>query len=848
MHTVARRSRRTRGPAIIGTVVTALALVVPAAVHAQTNLALNKPVTASANPQYAATNAVDGNVGTRWSSAQGVDPQWIYVDLGAATSIGKVILRWEAAFAKAYQIQTSPDAATWTSIYSTTTGPGGTETLAVSGTGRYVRLYGTVRATIYGYSLWEFEIYAPTGATATSTATATATARPTATATTRATATATTRATFTATATATATATPTARGTATPTATVGSVVSLFDGGTALEPDMIVDTPTALITRWGDRSRDRHAREANFASYDHYLPLYFQYRTHQIEMIDHVAKGQPGGITINITSLWTINLKDVRLFYSGVGGENLYYANFQAAKIDDHHYTATINYNNPKTNAPMAIGDRMEIEISLFLNADVPGGGRTNYYGTAYLYKIGQGIVPWYKFDPNYHPDTDANAPVLNDSWPIDPTGWLGGKTTIGYNYSAEPQHRFKQMATNMSWANVQPFVLGRRYHHTDFGDGTHSETGNPVFTEQIGKLGPRFVARSCVGCHTNNGRALPPATTGTTLTQYAVKVGSDANGSSHPNLGKVLQSQSTSGAAEATVNIGSWATTPGTYGDGSAYSLRKPSYAFTGVTPAFYSPRIAAQLAGMGLLEAVSESTINALADPNDNNGDGISGRMQVVTDPETGQPRMGRFGWKAGAARIKHQIAGALSNDMGVQTSVFPNPDCGSAQTCSAAGSELADSDLDEWVRYIATLGVTARRDLSDATALHGESLFTSIGCTKCHVATLVTSPFHPFWELRNQTIHPYTDLLLHDMGTGLADNMGEGLATGAEWRTPPLWNIGLTAGVSGGEAYLHDGRARTLEEAILWHGGEGNTAKEAFRTLSAGDRAALIAFLRSL
>src|SRR5205814_10446297 len=149
---------------------------------------------------------------------------------------------------------------------------------------------------------------------------------------------------------------------------------------------------------------------------------------------------------------------------------------------------------------------------------------------------------------------------------------------------------------------------------------------------------------------------------------------------------------------------------------------------------------------------------------------------------------------------------------------------------------------------RYIALLGVAARRDLSNAQALQGEQLFTTANCVKCHTPTLTTSPYHPLTELRNQTIHPYTDLLLHDMGAGLADNLGEGSATGSEWRTSPLWSIGLTAGVSGGEAYLHDGRARSLEEAILWHGGEAEAAKETFRTMTAADRTALIQFLKSL
>lgn len=179
---------------------------------------------------------------------------------------------------------------------------------------------------------------------------------------------------------------------------------------------------------------------------------------------------------------------------------------------------------------------------------------------------------------------------------------------------------------------------------------------------------------------------------------------------------------------------------------------------------------------------------------------------------------RLGRFGWKAGMAKVKHQIADALNRDIGVTTSIFPALDCGPSQSgCSGTSTELSSSDLDTLTRYIALLGVPARRDLRDATALRGETLFNNAGCAKCHTATLTTSNYHPNSELRGQTIHPYTDPLLHDMGSGLADNLGEGIATGAEWRTPPLWGIGLTAGISGGEAYLHDGRARNLQHEQL-------------------------------
>ena len=212
--------------------------------------------------------------------------------------------------------------------------------------------------------------------------------------------------------------------------------------------------------------------------------------------------------------------------------------------------------------------------------------------------------------------------------------------------------------------------------------------------------------------------------------------------------------------------------------------------------------------------------------------------------------PRLGRFGWKAGKAKVAHQVAGAFNTDMGVMTSVMPKPDCGSEQTnCgNASGSELADSNLVHLVDYISLLGVVARRDYSDPEALRGENLFAAAGCAACHAPTVTTGAYHPKRELRSQTIHPFTDLLLHDMGPGLADNLPEGLASGSEWRTAPLWSISLSDSVSGGASYLHDGRARTLKEAILWHGGEAEKAANNFKAMPAGDADAVIKFLKSL
>lgn len=636
---------------------------------------------------------------------------------------------------------------------------------------------------------------------------------------------------------------PTAVITAQPDTGAG-IVPLFDTSTVLEPDTVSNTPTALITFLGDRARDRHAREGNFMLYDHYLSWYWEQRVAQIQIIDRVAKGG-SDITFNYTTQDQLNPAEFRTFFRGITTVAEYQNNQQATLVSsnvssfpgemDFNYTAKITAN-AQFNRPLQIGDRVEIEISQFLLD--PRHGRDNYYGTVLLYVVGQGIVPWQEGqDMGLNGGIVGNVNQSLDSYPLPTNAWLGGRTTLPYQYSNEPTNHFKELAGNISPVNAHLFMLGRRLHHTDFGDGSHSEPDNPIYTEQVGKLGPKFVNRSCVACHVNNGRALPPAI-GALMLQSVVKVGSDAKGSPDPVLGSELQPQSTSGSSDGSVTISSYTTINGQYGDGTSYTLRKPNYAFQGVTPQFYSVRLAPQLVGLGLLEAVSEDTVETMANA------GTGGRVATVLDPQTSQHRLGRFNYKGGKARLSHQIAGALNNDMGVTTSIFPALD---GETTNGA-PELSDVDLDHLTRYIALLGVSARRGLTNTQALHGEQLFASAGCARCHQPTLTTSSHHPLAELRNQTIHPYTDLLLHDLGPGLADNMGEGEATGAEWRTAPLWNIGLTAGVSGGEAYLHDGRARTLEEAILWHDGDGAAAKEVFRNMSAADRADLIAFLKSL
>jgi len=615
------------------------------------------------------------------------------------------------------------------------------------------------------------------------------------------------------------------------------IVALFNSSTALEPEVSYETSTARITRFADRARDRHAREAQFNSYDHYLSWYWEQRVAKIEIIDRVAKGGTS-ITFNFTTEAPLNPAEFRAFYRGITTVAEYHYNAIATFVSSspsstpgetaYLYTATLSSKLPENRALLA-GDRIEVEISQFLLA--PRNGRSNYYGTTFLYVVGQGIVPWY------------GSGSLLDSFPLPQTAWLGGLTTLPYQYSNEPEHRFKQTAGNISPTNGHAFMLGRRLHHTDLSTGTHTEPGNPLFTAQAGKLGPKFVAQSCVECHVNNGRSLPPAI-GVPLLKAVVKVGMDKDGTPHPLLGGELQPKSVSGANEGNAKIAGYTITSGTYTDGTAYSLRKPNYTFDGVTPSFFSVRMAPQLVGLGLLEAIDEKVVLAMADPNDSNGNGVSGRIAAVMDPETGTSRLGRFTYKAAQPKVVHQIAYALNKDMSVTTAMFPTLDGETA----VRPAEISTTELDQMNRYVSLLGVAARRDLTSTETLRGEQLFQTVSCTDCHTPQLTTSPYHPMAELRNQTIRPFTDMLLHDMGPGLADNMGEDGAGGAEWRTAPLWSIGLTAGVSGGEAYLHDGRARTLEEAILWHGGEAERSKEAFRKLPTADRVALIKFLKSL
>jgi CxxC motif-containing protein (DUF1111 family) len=266
------------------------------------------------------------------------------------------------------------------------------------------------------------------------------------------------------------------------------------------------------------------------------------------------------------------------------------------------------------------------------------------------------------------------------------------------------------------------------------------------------------------------------------------------------------------------------------------------------------SVRVASPLIGLGLLEAVPEETLHELADPEDRNRDGISGRVNMVWDEEKQRKVVGRFGWKSNQPNLRQQNAGAAIGDMGLTSPVFPADNCAAGQEACAKlaaavanSPEIVPSFFDPLLRYTQLVAVPAQRNPDDPTVQAGSRVFASIGCANCHTMTLKTGDSE-LAELANQTIHPFTDLLLHDLGMGLADRRHDFGANGKEWRTPPLWGIGLTAEVSGFEFYLHDGRARSLEEAILWHGREAKIPMERFRLLEKKQRKQLIAFLKSI
>ena len=403
----------------------------------------------------------------------------------------------------------------------------------------------------------------------------------------------------------------------------------------------------------------------------------------------------------------------------------------------------------------------------------------------------------------------------------------------------------------------------------------------PSSMQSADGLGPLFNARSCQRCHLKDGRGHPPranfpdddATSmflrlsipPQTADERAQIAARRINAVPDPTYGGQLQDFAVEGhSAEGKVHI-DYEDVPFTFPDGERATLRKPRYSVDKLAygplhaDVMTSPRVANQMIGLGLLEAIPEGQIRALSDPDDKNSDGVSGRPNEVWSIVGDKPALGRFGWKAGAPSVRQQSAEAFAGDIGISNPLVRTSagDCTTKQTeCVDAlngdsekeGVEAGQNFLDLVTFYSQNLAVPRRRDPDNPDVLAGKKYFHEAGCAVCHRPKFVTGTSEGQPHLSNQLIWPYTDLLLHDMGEGIADNRPEGVANGREWRTAPLWGIGLTPVVNGHSFYLHDGRARNLTEAILWHDGEARSARDAFAALPKEDRARLITFLKSL
>lgn len=445
----------------------------------------------------------------------------------------------------------------------------------------------------------------------------------------------------------------------------------------------------------------------------------------------------------------------------------------------------------------------------------------------------------------------------------------GGAAT---HYGTAARTLFSQPSANMPSEQEMDFRLGNSFFKKLWVEA-------PTATTASDGLGPLFNGRGCKSCHINDGRGHPPETPEDFGVSMVLRLSVPDHVSDLPNetlrylgnapepvYGTQLQDKSVAGlAAEGRMRI-DYTPIPVELADGTVIELRKPTYS---ITRASYgplhpdtqtSPRIAPPMPGLGLLEAIPEAEILALADPRDADGDGISGRPNRVWSLEHEQWMLGRFGWKAGQPTLPQQSSDAFFNDVGISTPIHRDHwgNCTETQVaCRTAPHgdtgneeqlEIPSVGMDLVTFYTRNLAPPARTEADAPAVLAGKKLFHDSGCAACHRPKFVTHRLVDQPEQSFQLIWPYSDMLLHDMGEGLADNRPEWEATGREWRTAPLWGIGRTETVSGHTFFLHDGRARSLLEAILWHGGEAESSREAVRNMPVVERDALIAFLESL
>jgi CxxC motif-containing protein (DUF1111 family) len=670
----------------------------------------------------------------------------------------------------------------------------------------------------------------------------------------------------------------------------------------------------LTATLAGRFRDRHPNEER---YDHYVDTYFDGPVFSLSLSDY-GDYVRATVTPVDTHVYGVDFKIYECFGAGMSGGspsptplcftppelsaagvrmNPTYPAGTSAATSSGTYTVQVGGGNATlhpgdatllSGQDLSYGQLVDFELT-FVRQPGPMNNRT-YYTEMFMYYVGSGRLQPKVQHPWAHAAGDESVTDVT----VDQFGYA-------------------QHVPNITLPELTNFIAGKVLFEADFAthvgynppttydcprggggvDGLLPVTTvipaldttppqSPVFTAGTsftnmalaGIARPGYTSSACFTCHHLDGKGLPPDSTG--MQQALLKLFSaSADGASagpDPMYGTILDQQAPAGATPEVQASVAWQELPGQFADGTPYSLRKPALA-TGTlrdgplaAATHVSMRIPRPVFGLGLLEAVDATTILANADPDDANGDGIKGRPNMVTDPVTGQSVLGRFGWKAGAASIREQAALAFANDMGITSPVYPTHRCGPQQTLclsavNDASPQLTDTDLDHVESYLRGLSVPPRKNYDDPQAIAGKALFAGIGCIKCHVPNLVTSSASALPEMRNIDIQPFTDLLLHDMGPGLADDapIEEGTARGTDWRTCPLWGNGTGPWVMfpsksafdpNGDpppvaVYLHDGRARNLTEAILWHGGEAASAQKLFVNMPASDRAALLAYV---
>ena len=626
---------------------------------------------------------------------------------------------------------------------------------------------------------------------------------------------------------------------------------------------LVEPEYPLEARTTGRFRDRHPNEWRF---DHYVADYGGGKTFEIIIVDH-------GRSLEVTAIPDPRAQVSRMDFK-------YYTQNNPGEMCDRPLTVQNmvmekNGNVFTMSVPdVSYGQIIDFDFSLL---DLQCCDGISYYSDFYYYHVGSG-----KFGVKTS----------------NPRAYAAGDLSV--SEVSTPRFAFAQHGQNLSVEELEIFLEGKEIFETDHLDGELknfqtrfdccSESPIGVVFDQspharMQELGPSFNSQSCISCHHLDGRGATPTGLEENLQALTMQLsipGTDDTGKPlpHPLYGENFSTQATDGStAEGRLTV-SYELIEGAFADGTPYTLRKPVYAFRDTaygslgsnlpdasgTPgydgvAYASPRIAPMLAGVGLLDAVAESEILAGEDPNDADGDGISGRANRVWDEASGQTVIGRLGWKANQPNLEQQTAVAYQLDLGMTSPMFPEHDCGEAQPDCEADSgeiELSSGEIGLVAAYLRGLSLPPRENYEDPEAYIGMQLFKQANCQACHTPTIQTRSDHHIAALSNQEIQPFTDLLLHDMGPGLADGRPQFEASGSEWRTAPLWAAGFVPHVlgvpdvcsepySGGATpnYLHDGRARSLMEAILWHGGEAAASRDAVLAMNAEERAALLKYV---